>query len=203
MAMDIKAQAKKMAADKLKSYGGKGNKDYMDGMGKKSAGRPGYAFGGVVGAGGDDGGSDGGLAEGGPAAMRGDRPAPKSKGKSGTVVNVIIAGPGKGAGPDAAAQPPMPPPPPQRVPVPVPAPPMAGPGGPPGPGGPGGPGMMPPMRASGGRVGYKDGGTVGLSDVKKELPKISGRKATPDMNGGAGGGLGRLQKCNDYGKRSS
>jgi hypothetical protein len=86
-----------------------------------------------------------------------DRPASgKSKGKSGTVVNVIIAGKG-------SEQPPMPPPapPPQRVPVPVPTP-VAGPpgaGGPPPPGGPGGPGM-PPMRAHGGRVGYKAGGSV-------------------------------------------
>jgi hypothetical protein len=57
-------------------------------------------------------------------------------------------------------------------------------------------------RKNGGRAAYKSGGTVGCAEVKKELPKISGKKATK-MDGGAGGGLGRLEKINDYGKRSS
>jgi hypothetical protein len=103
-----------------------------------------------------------------------------SAGKAGKMsVNIVIA-PGGGHQDPAAAMPspggPMPPPmPPPRPPMPPPG--MAGPPGmpPPGmpPGGP--PPMMPPPRKRGGRI---------------------------DTQGGGGGGLGRLEKIEDYGKRA-
>jgi hypothetical protein len=209
--MDFKAEAKKMAADKLKSYGGESKGGWgksLDAPSVKTPSRKGYALGGPV--------------EGRSSPPRMDRPAGGGKKGAGTVVNIIVGkdenNPAQGAMP-----PPMPMAPP-RPPMP-PAPPMAGPpgmppGGPPmGPGGPppgmmGKPPMMPPPgmppmgHASGGRVGYKDGGNVSkeIADVKKSLPKAGGPKATstsPKIEGGACGGLGRLEKVKDYGSRSS
>lgn len=109
------------------------------------------------------------------AKPRLDRKGYKNGGavKKGTVVNVIVAPQGAPAGP-----PPMPPPP-----MPMPEPPPMPPHGAPGPAGapPGPPmGMAPPGmpmgRATGGRV--------------------------PDMDYGAGGGLGRLEKIKIYGKNA-
>lgn len=93
-------------------------------------------------------------------------PAPK-KGKSGTTVNIVIAGKGQGDAPPPLPMPTMAPPmppvggPPPSAPG---MPPMGGPGGPP-------PGMPPQMRKQGGRV--------------KEYP----------IDAGSGGGRGRLEKA--------
>lgn len=111
---------------------------------------------------------DGGVADG---YASGGRPDKKPRGKKGkTEVNVMVAGQQ----------------PPQKVPVPVPVPaphpPMAGPGGPP-PGMPPGappPGMgaMPP----------------GMPQKPPGMLKAGGR-AGPKFEGGAGGGMGRLEKA--------
>lgn len=211
MTHEFKKQAGKMAADKLKSYGGESKGGWFKGGDKssKTPSRKGFAFGGLV--------------EGESAAPRADRPSGK---KGSTTVNVIVAPP---QGDQQPMQPPMPPPvPQQRVPVPIPtAPPM---GGPPGPGGPP-PGMGgPPGMRYGGRAGFKSGGTVkmdatapsgailggALGAVGKGLDKIKGKEPPPapvrapratggsvNMDAGAGSAEGRLEKIKDYGKRSS
>lgn len=116
---------------------------------------------------------DGGMASGGMTKPRGDR---KGRG-SGTKINIVVAPqahsePGMPMGPGG-----MPPHPPM---MPPPHPPM-GPGGPP-PGAmggmpPGGPPMMPPGGMPPRPMGLKGGGRV------------------DGINGGAGGGVGRIEKA--------
>lgn len=118
------------------------------------------------------------LATGGRAGKsRLDRKGRGAKGKGKTTVNVIVAG-GKG---DEA---------PQKPPMPMPMPPMAaGPAGPamPPPGMGAGappPGLPPRPMKTGGRAGYAKGGRIKAA-------------AATDLPGGAGGGLGRLEKAKD------
>lgn len=151
---------------------------------------------------------DGGLASGGMPKMRGDRKSRSHKGGKGhhTNVNVIVGGGGK-----------------QPVPVPVPVP--GGAGGPPppppmaGPPGGGNPGMPPGLAGAGpvpggppsgmkrgGHAKRATGGNVQNSQRNKikGLPdgqfKRGGRTKT-DYEGGAGGGLGRLEKAEEYGAK--
>lgn len=100
----------------------------------------------------------------------------RTKSKKGTTINIHVGQQQPAAPPmppQAVVRPPMPPPPmppPGGMPPMGGAPPMGGP-----PGGPGGPPMLPPSMAGGPPPGRKRGGMV-------------------HMRGGAGGGLGRLEK---------
>jgi hypothetical protein len=169
-----------------------------DGGAVPSAGGKAFAFGGSVGPP-DIGGADGAPAprnlgkpgRGRPAGKKGKG---KGKKKAGTNVNVIVA-PKEASTPPVPPVPPVPPAgaptgaPPVVAPTPPPAPPMPdvgvplGAGTPPMPmpppdlagmGGPPMPGAPIPMRKAGGRV---------------------------DMDGGAGSGVGRLDKAEDYGSK--
>lgn len=149
------------------------------------------------------------------AVKRLDRPQRAKGGRvgKGTNVNIIIGAQDKPPMPMAGPSPlPMPPVPPG----PVAGPPGAGPGIPP---------MMP--HARGGRVAYAKGGAVkGLGKVKLEGMKngtqVDHREGKADLgdirttkpityarggavpkwlDGGAGSGVGRLEKAEEYGKR--
>lgn len=121
--------------------------------------------------------------------LKGMRHARKDGGraKKGMNVNIIIAEKPSAGAPMPAGGPPMPPPP------------AAGPGGPGGPGfarqpmqspPPGMPPMALPVAMPGG-----GGGAPG------PMPRKDGGR-TIDMDAGAGGGEGRLEKARKYGKRS-
>ena len=144
---------------------------------------------------------DGGMVAGKGAMPRMDRArharggATKGHGK-GAHVNVIVGAPG-GAG--------------LGHPVPVPVPVPGGAGGPPGmpaampprpPMGPPPPGMGPPGMGMPppGMMPHKRGGRVGLAKGGRVLPDMKAPKV--DMDDGAGGGLGRLEKIKDYGKNA-
>lgn len=147
---------------------------------------------------------DGGLAAGGMPRPRSDRKARSGK-KGHTTVNVVVGGHDKPSMPPIMLPPGGPPGGP-----PMPPPLMAGPPGggmPPGLAGAGGPPI--PGQARGGRTGYKRGGGVKVDsgrDKIKGLPdgqfKKGGRtKMESDFEGGAGGGLGRMEKAEKYGAK--
>lgn len=155
------------------------------------------------------------AASGSGATKRLDKFARGGKVAKGTNVNIIIGAQDKPPAP--AMLPPMPPPMPAPPPGPMAGPPGAGPGLPP---------MMPP-RSAGGRATFAKGGAVkGLGKVKEEgmrngtqvdhrpgkgdlgdirtKPPITyarGGKVPKFLDGGAGSGVGRLEKAEEYGKR--